>query len=364
MEAPGEKLAIRIWETVTEKGIGALLEPWHKRRIGEAEIDLQRRRRLALAQTEQEIRAIESGTKCLEGGRLVDVSLEGESPPAPTLAERLQHNVLADQMRQEVNVARAVLQAEGAALEEGELADGQPPPDREVDDDWLYRWRDSASTVSNEKLQDLWGRALAGEVKSPGTFSLRTLEFLKNLSQQEAQLIEKLAPFVIDGNSVHRDWSEDRHTSLESYGISGSDLMMLDNLGVIDDSPLPVERTISIPLQGRVLLLHNRLLIVKPGTEHKEAELVLSVYRLTTVGGQVLRLGSFGAHEGYLRSVGEAIKKLGFKVQPGASPVDWAGQSGVLRREGVVKSAQCSRGRLKRTKAPRQRPLGPHIYRV
>ena len=229
MEAPGEKLAIRIWETVTEKGIGGLLEPWHKRRIGKAAIDLDRTRRLALAQVEQDVKAIESGTKRLEGSRLVDVSPESESAPAPTLAERLQHNLVADQMRREVNVARAVLHAEAAALEEGEQ--GEPPPDRKVDDDWLYRWRDSASTVSNERLQDLWGRVLAGEVKSPGTFSLRMLEFLKNLSQEEAQLIEKLAPFVVDGSFVHRDWSADRHDSLEPHGISAGDLMMLDNLG-------------------------------------------------------------------------------------------------------------------------------------
>ena len=47
--------------------------------------------------------------------------------------------------------------------------------------------------MSSEELQTLWGRVLAGEIKSPGTFSLRTLEFLKNTSHEEALKIAKLA---------------------------------------------------------------------------------------------------------------------------------------------------------------------------
>ena len=41
MEFPGEKLVIRLWETVTEKGIGSWLRPWQNRREGRAQIDVQ-----------------------------------------------------------------------------------------------------------------------------------------------------------------------------------------------------------------------------------------------------------------------------------------------------------------------------------
>lgn len=43
--------------------------------------------------------------------------------PAPTLSERLQHNMLADQMRRAVNTIKAVLHAEAAALEEDDVDD-------------------------------------------------------------------------------------------------------------------------------------------------------------------------------------------------------------------------------------------------
>lgn len=35
MELPGEKLIIRIWETLSEKGIGAIFKPSTSRRSGE-----------------------------------------------------------------------------------------------------------------------------------------------------------------------------------------------------------------------------------------------------------------------------------------------------------------------------------------
>ena len=50
MEAPGERLVIRLWETIAEKGIGGLLVPWQIRRKKRAEIDSERQEVLALTQ--------------------------------------------------------------------------------------------------------------------------------------------------------------------------------------------------------------------------------------------------------------------------------------------------------------------------
>ena len=206
MEYPGEKLLIRLWETVTEKGIDVLLSPWKTRREGRARIDVQRDELLVLAQTERDIRDIRSWRKTLSSdGQLVEIpeqasprSLREDSDFRDAVAS-VQRNQIARAMRDEVNTSKALLSAE-EALED----DPQTPPERKVDDDWLFRWRDSASTVSSEELQALWGRMLAGEIKSPGSFSLRTLEFLKNLSHEEALQIAKVSPFVIDGDAIFR----------------------------------------------------------------------------------------------------------------------------------------------------------------
>ena len=316
MDAPGEKLVLRLWETLAEKGIGGLLSPWQTRRTGRARIEIQREGRLALAQAERDIKDIRAGRKQFTADyRLVEGSVPNDDTATRddlathVLAATAQRNLLREQMRAEVNVAKALLSAE-ADLE----SDAQEPPDGTVDDDWLFRWRDSASKVSSEKLQALWGRVFAGEIKSPGSFSLRTLEFLKNLSQREARWIEKLAPFVIDNDFVFGGKQE----LLDSEGIEFSFLVELQDLGIVTQAApgmlKPLRSTVPNVFE-RVLVSYNRALVAT----HKDAKkrVDLEAYRLTSLGSQVLRLGSFTTHETYLRSAGEAIQHQGFKVSLG-----------------------------------------------
>ena len=198
------KLSLRLLETLETSLVG-FLAPWQMRRKGRAKLDLQRDRQLLAAQTKWDIEDIKHGRKQFTlDYRLVDSPQDetgpGDYDTSGTFAAMAQHNLLVERMGTELNVRKALLNAATALG-----GDEQEPPDRRVDNDWLLRWRESAGRVSSEKLQDLWGRVLAGEVKSPGSFSLRTLAFLRTLSQEEALRIEAIAPFVIDNNFIVKE---------------------------------------------------------------------------------------------------------------------------------------------------------------
>ena len=303
---------IRLWETVTEKGIGSWLRPWQNRREGRAQIDVQREARLVFAQTEQDIQDIRSGRKTLASdGQLVELPEQArplalrEDSALRDAGASVQRNQIAREMRAEVNVSKVLLSAE-AALED----DPQTPPERKVDDDWLFRWRDAASTVSSEELQTLWGQVLAGEIKSPGSFSLRTLEFLKNLSHEEALQIAKVSPFVIS-NVIFRG----NNQLLESEGITVGFLLNLQNLGVVSGVGAGLTQkfhSLATEKFEQALVSYNRVLIVTH--EDTSKQIRLEVYKLTLLGQQIIELGSFKPHEVYLRSVGQTICRQGFKV--------------------------------------------------
>ena len=313
MEFFGEKLVIRLWETVTGKGIGTLLSPWKTRREGRARTDVRREELLMLAQTARDAEDIQAGRKSLAA----DYQLQEHPEQAPLAlredsafrdaAASVKRNRIAQEVRAEVNVSKALLSAE-AGLED----DPQTPPERKVDDDWLFRWRDAASVVSAEELQTLWGRVLAGEIKSPGSFSLRTLEFLKNLSHEEALQITKMSPFVINRDALLRD-----NKLLDSLGITLDFLLNIQDLGILFGvDALGIEQTISSRNTEKFeqsIVSHNRVLMVT----HEDAgkKINLKIYALTSLGRQVLELGSFEAHDVYLRSVGQTICDQGFKVQ-------------------------------------------------
>jgi len=41
LEAPGENLLIKLWETLADKGIGSLFKPWQIKREGKATAEVQ-----------------------------------------------------------------------------------------------------------------------------------------------------------------------------------------------------------------------------------------------------------------------------------------------------------------------------------
>src|SRR5262249_13866572 len=76
---------------------------------------------------------------------------------------RLQAEAIVEQHNLESIAARAhLLLTDGASSEN-------------VDDDWMANIRDKVRLVSNEQMQGLWSRVLAGEINQPGTFSRRTV---------------------------------------------------------------------------------------------------------------------------------------------------------------------------------------------
>jgi len=326
-DLPGEKLVIRLWETMAEKGIGALLRPWQMRREGRASTDVQRDEILVLAQAERDAEEIRTGRVHL--GRdgvlrpLLPAASEdqgvgtlrapgAEAAPAlqradyETVVRAVADGQLADALRNEVNVAKALLSAESQLG-----SDTQEPPERTIDPDWLQWWRDSAAAVSSEELQHLWGQVLAGEIKAPGTYSLRTVEFLRNVSQEEAQKISLFARFAVEGIIARTD-----DTLLHREGLTLNLLLEMQDLGIITGvGAIGLNMSWRTAVTGtfrRGLYSNGKVLVVS----HQDAgkQIVVPAYLMTRLGRELAELGVHEPHLGYLQRLGEGIKSEGFAV--------------------------------------------------
>jgi len=109
----------------------------------------------------------------------------------------------------------------------------------EVDNDWTTRFFRIAEDVSNEQMQSLWGKVLAGEVKKPGSYSLRTLELLKNITQSEAELFSRLAKFAIISGDKFFIYNKDQGKNLEKiHKVTFTDLLILRDLGLFHPNNL------------------------------------------------------------------------------------------------------------------------------
>ena len=323
MDFPGEKLVIKLWETLAEKGVGSLLSPWQAKRDGKARNEVRHQELLMLAQAEHDAAEVRAGRMRLnQDGTLLRLpsSIDAKHDSTASVDDRIEPMLglpaaaaaaataaITDAARSQINTAKSIVFAE-----EQLSADTQLPPDRRIEDDWLFAWREGAGRVSNDDLQRLWGSVLAGEVKSPGRHSMRTLEFLKGLSKPEADFLVSLAKYVVEG-CVIRSQAE----YLSTQGLPFIVLLQLQELGVlsgVEALGLTVQHPTVAPDRFlKALISHNRVLVVEDPDATKV--LKLEIYRLTDVGRQVLGLGSFEPDLGYLQAVGKGIAAQGFQVQ-------------------------------------------------
>lgn len=101
-----------------------------------------------------------------------------------------------------------------------------------VDQDWIVRFFNSVEDIGEEHMQEIWAKILAGEIRQPKSFSKRTLEVLKHLSKEEAQLFEKICKGkLIDGILDSRD-------IFSEIKITYNDILLLSECGLIGANSL------------------------------------------------------------------------------------------------------------------------------
>lgn len=74
------------------------------------------------------------------------------------------------------------------------------------DFDWFIRFYEYASNISNEEMQILWAKVLAGEVQRPNTTSVTLLHTLSMMQQQQAFAFRNISRFAlmdIKGDFAH-----------------------------------------------------------------------------------------------------------------------------------------------------------------
>ena len=154
-----------------------------------------------------------------------------------------------------------------------------------VEQGWINRFFDSVADISDEDLQKLWGKVLAGEIKQPNTYSLRTLETLKNITPYEAEIFKKFAPYVLidQGNyNIAEDISD-----LSNHTVRYRDIMQMSECGLINLTG--VIYSLIIGTERRTVFANN-LPIVFNNTTSKEMTFNLSVFSLTTAGRELFSI--------------------------------------------------------------------------
>lgn len=216
------------------------------------------------------------------------------------LAFRAEQRLFTEAMRQESNIENVL------EIAEKELAHTETVSDEPVDDDWITRFFSTAKDVSNEEMQYIWGKILAGEIASPNSFSLRTLDVLRNLSQLEASTFQKVLPLVLQYNRTSFICSE--KDIYQKQGVSYHDIMILDECGLMVQNSM-VSLNIEMGKENSISFLTDDYYLKIRCISGDGVNLSIRIYSLTHAGCELYRILSSSTNYEYITDFANYIYK-------------------------------------------------------
>jgi uncharacterized repeat protein (TIGR03899 family) len=143
------------------------------------------------------------------------------------LYDNIQQRVIYQETRKQLNIDNIIEISAGQLNQESHVSEDK------VNSDWSTRFFNIAQDISDHEMHELWGRILAGEIKQPKSFSLRTLELLKNLTKEEAEIFSKFAQLKV--KSIQADFIpyHDKVLLETKFKIKYSEILLLTDLGLI-----------------------------------------------------------------------------------------------------------------------------------
>jgi hypothetical protein len=229
--------------------------------------------------------------------------------------ERAAARLEIQERRRQRNIEQVVAQA----AEELQNAPDSEVSDQQVDPDWTTQFFIHAQDVSNEDMQKIWAKLLAGEVKRPGSFSLRTLNAVKAMSQQEGEIFARLCSVIwydVDGEKLwaltDAKWV---HAEDSPLSFNYTDCLRMQECGLVDVAS--THCTIWMPASGFFLSYYGSGFFFQKGSSAKPRfQLDAGTFHWTTTGEELARIASGMRSQLYLEAVLVHYRKQGLTIRP------------------------------------------------
>ncbi len=290
---------------VVSAGVGALGKPYLIRKTADAkayEINIIAQ---AVKDNQDNLNNIKFDDEKISLMSLDNNSLKNEL----SLEDRTQQRVQFKEQKRQINIENITQKAADDLKSESNVSSDP------VDEDWTSRFFNYAEDISSEEMQGLWGRILAGEIKKPKSYSLRTLDILRNLSAEEAEVFIKFGSLAIHsgGTAFLLNFKNEKLLE-EEYLLNFSERLLLEELGLLaaNDLTFKVMKTENDSRQvafliGEKVIVHEKL--------EKKPEQNLQVLVFTKIGQELLQLVNINPKIEYLQLLAAKLNRQNGLIQ-------------------------------------------------
>jgi len=223
------------------------------------------------------------------------------------LLDRIEERILYREVKKQKNIdAVTMIAAE-------ELKNENTVSDTPVNEDWTVRFFNVVEDVSDEMMQQLWGRILAGEVKSPNSFSIRTIECLKNITKPEAELFTRAANFIFIYNNNPFIFRDDNLEVLIKNDFSFEEVLVLIELGLLQSETNLVLDCKSKTKDDEMVFVFGKN-IIKVIKKANTLQQQIPLLGLTKTGEELLKLLTITPIDAYINYFCVYLQQKGFII--------------------------------------------------
>ena len=283
---------------VVSAGIGGLYRPNSMRKNADAQSYAIRT--LANAEAEAEIIKTTGKVRAKMAGI---TTLAGENTE---LIERAKLRLLTREVEGQLNTE--------AVAEQALLLLPDTVSDIPVSEDWRRKFFIEVENICDHDLQLLWGKVLAGEVTVPGSYSLRTLEVLKHLSKEDAEVFRQACNLSFADGWIMKP-GVDHSRCLESYGLTYDALLTLRDAGLMFEGDTLIKdwsRLVNLPS----MILSNNGIYIQISGANFHAQTIPSL-PFTRAGRELQNLLTPNPCLPYIQVVVEYFRARGFVCKKG-----------------------------------------------
>ena len=217
------------------------------------------------------------------------------------------------------------------------------PPDKyednsnveDINDDWLNQFREVACKKDSEEAQELFSKVLAGEIRKPGSFSLKALTTLADIDQHVAMVFKafcSLCLVALDNTKLYHLTQSKSYFKIKDARIPIIRNNLYDGTTeILKDSEL-IYTMFGLRIEEFILLIEHNLILdntkfaldnfwyndewwqlttseasMPPSSEECKS-VALPGYALTHVGKELYRIVEFKTRPTYWERISEFLK--------------------------------------------------------
>ncbi len=255
----------KLFEVVSQ-GIGKVYEPTHIKRMAKA-------RAMEIKTISSAVENSELPIQYNNGKLTIDTSTK-------EFLERTKQRWLYLEAKKQKNIDDIVSEAYNNLETEKEVSD------ESLQEEWINRFFNIAGEISSDDLKTIWSKILSEEIKKPGKCSIRTLESLRNLSKEEAEIFKKIANYVIRYGGIC--YLPNDELLMKNVDIQYGEILKLDEAALINSSSM-LHAVVKFNADNdEKYLFYNKYIVICK--KDKIDEVHLQAYTLTEVGRDIFNI--------------------------------------------------------------------------